>query len=415
MVWVSFVVAAAVLALGYRLYAQCVILRAVTARLAQSGVTLSTGAVESRVFSTTIRGGRLGFQRAPGIAAEVDELRLEARLFDAPAVTAHEVTFRITGEPDQLLRQLASMPSWLDVNVAPLQANLEYRHPIFGRLLLEDLTIDRRGTALYFVATRARLGAHEWSSVRGTLAPRNEMIELGIGDSPIQSAAVILGYYPSVRGASQWTVELKHQPVRPLARALGWELGSTFEPAFVVGGLSFIVPDDRTLGVRGSVQLALDGFPKPAWPQADHLLGNTLGFTSRIEPAADLSRWDMPQVDVSMAPYSMAGVARLEWGSPSRFALDVSGSLNCDQLGANLPPSNYLAAVKRYLSKPQRERACGNAMPAAAPLRLQIVATSTADPPNHIAWHLAPGCGLAELATEGFLSVELPAHSVKRR
>jgi len=403
----------AVMVLFVRLWAQRQAVEQLTVRLQHRGVRLEHGAVQHHLFATTVRDVKIAFTGAPGISVNVDAIDVKAQLLSFPTIDCERIVFSLNGEPTALHADLNALPDWRDFGLSPKRLDVEYAHRIFGLLSFESVSFEHRGPVLELSADRVRLGTMQWANVRGSMAPRNEILELGVGTGPIQSAPFRIAYYPSSRGGSQWTVDVQHQSVRHLARQAGWELGPEFESAFVVGTLSFIVPDDPTLSVMGSVQLVMDNFPKPAWSQAERLLGSTIGFTSRIEPASDGSRWDFPQVDVTMAPFSMAGVGRIEWGAQSRLAVDVSGSLNCAKLAANLPPSDYLESVKRHLAN--RAPLAAKLTTELVPLHLQLAATSKEQGSRHVAWQLNPGCGISELTAGTFQTLGLPQHVIKRR
>jgi hypothetical protein len=402
--------------LRYR--AQRQLLERLTAQASKRGIHVELGVVTCGVFSSTLQQVKLSFNRAPGVSVVVNDLVASAGFFGVPRVRIDRLVVSLTGAPSTLYSNLVELPSWDGVDWATRHVRVEYLHRIFGRLQLDEVKIEKRGTRALVSAESARIGEVGWKSIQCSVARRNEMIELGVGDGPIQNSPIQVGYFPSSRGASQWSVTVNHQSARTLSSRVGWDLGAEFDAASVVGSLSFIVPDDPSLATRGSVQLAIDGFPKPKWPDAELLLGNTISFTSRIEPSLDMSLWDLPQVDVGTSLYSMVGVARVHFGKTPRFAADVSGALNCAQLNAHLPPSVYLNGTRRYLARVDGvPTASTRAKPHAeeARLRLQLSATVADEGPRHVAWHLNEACGLPELSSGRFQALDLPAYAKKMR
>ncbi len=401
---------------GYR--AQRQLLERLAAQAAQRGIQVELGAIRHGLLSSTVHHVKLSFSRAPGVSVSMDELVASADLFGAPQVDIDRLVVSLTGEPSTLHSSLAALPSRDGIDLTIRHVGVEYLHRIFGKLKLDDVKVEQRGAVALVRAESARIGEVGWKNIQFSIARRNEMIEVGVGDGPIQSAPIQIGYFPSSRGASQWAVTVIHQSARTLGARVGWDLGAEFDSASLVGSLSFIVPDDPTLAVRGSVQVAIDGFPRPKWASAEQLLGNTISFTSRIEPSRDMSLWNLPQVDVATSLYSMVGVARIHLGKASRFAADVSGALNCAQLGAHLPPSSYLDGVRRHLAQVDRVPAANSEAdphPEEARLRLQLSATLADNGPHHVAWHLSNACGLPELSAGTFQELDLPAYVKKTR
>jgi hypothetical protein len=273
------------------------------------------------------------------------------------------------------------------------------------------LTIARQNDAIVVRARRIDLGTQKWNDSVFSAHQRNQLLEVGLGAPSIKEAPLQLGYFASTRGVAQWTLTVKHQPAGTLVRQLGLDLGSALDCAAIGGSATVIVPDDATQPTRGSVQFALDQWPKPDWPDAASLLGNSASFIARIAPSADFSTWDLLDAESSLSVFSMKGAGRFQLGVKPSFALDVQGKRRCAQLEAHLPPSVHSDEVRRYLSS----SATTPVNPSVATtdrrreevlLRLQLVGGSTEQPPQ-VAWKLTPGCGLSGLESGNFQNLSL--------
>jgi hypothetical protein len=376
----------------------------------QQGFSVEFGPVQRGLFATTLRNVKLSSNNATGVNATIDVAIVRGALISAPRLAIEHIHFSLNGEPMALYEQCRSI-SWNGMQVTWRELSVEYAHKVFGNLLLEDLQLDPRDDSTIVRAKRVNVGAARWQDVAFSVHRRNEMLEVGLGDGSVKTALVQLGYFPSTRGASQWTLTATHQPARALGQQLGWDPGPEFDASFAVGSLSFIVPDDPTRRIRGSMQLTFDGWPKPGWADADALLGSTMSLLARIEPEQNMRRWNLPHVEASLSLFSLTGTGRIEFGDRPSVALDLTGTRNCAQMNAHLAASSYLNRVKTFLEQEPATKATAHRafrLVELVPLRLQLFAEASASGRRNVAWHLEPGCGLPELSKGSFMPLELP-------
>jgi len=292
------------------------------------------------------------------------------------------------------------LPEWKGLPVSFQRLSVDYRQGELGQTALQDFQLERKGSKY---ALRARVAKvfdqASFSDAVFSVDKRNQLLELGLGEVPGQPAPAQLGYFASSGGAAQWLFNARHQPLRPFARVLGWELGEAFEPSRAVSSAALIVPDDRTRPKRASVEVSIDQWPKPAWPDASALLGDTLAFATYFPLPDDRTGWDLPKVSVSLALFTLKGGGKVSWGQSPNLSFQVAGKLTCGQLRGNLSPSVYLDQVRKYLD-PEPKLA---AREAAARIQEEVellfsLSADKVDPAKRKAtWHLAGACGLPEL------------------
>lgn len=381
----------------------------------RAGCIVEVGRVERGFVTTTLHDIDLRFAAASGYAARIGELVISTSMLGRPAAKTQGLRFSLKGEPSQLVDNLAVLKRLTTTHLADDygEVSVDYSHRFFGTLSLEGVVLDSGNSGDVVRARQVSLGGAHWQDVAFTVRRRNQMIELGLGDGPIEDARIHFSYFPPSRGAAQWALTVTRQPLRSLGLRFGWDPGPAFESTTVGGSLTFVVPTDPTMKARGSIQAALDRWPKPDWPEVDALMGNTTSILARIEPSADMTRWNLAKVILSQALYTMEGVGRLDWDRQPRLVIDVEGARNCAQLRAHLPASTHLERVKSYLDLAASGPNDSQKAHEEAKIRLQLSSVNAPAGQQHVAWRLGAGCGLLELTTGQFVQLDLPRISPK--
>lgn len=393
-------------ALGYR--AQSAVPERVRQLVAKEGLLIEPGSVSSTPFSTVMRDIKLRVQDAPFVTGVIEQLSVRGALFGAKGAQVDKCQLRFTGEPSTIFDGLLALRVWNQSSISVGEVNAEYSHPIFGKLSLVGVRVERTGDTLIVRATEARLGAASWQDVFFSVHRRNQMIEVGVSDASPKTAQIQLGYFPSARGGgSQWTLTFTHQPVRPMAQRLGWELGSAFDSTSAAGSLSFAIPADKTQKVRGLLQMIVDRWPRPNWPESEALLGGAGSFLARILPSEDMLRWELVHTEFSTSIFTLVGTGRISLGARPTIAFDVQGTRTCAQIQGNVPPSVYLNSVNQFLEPSSAADAPARRAEQAG-LRLQLFAENAPNGTQRAAWRLEPGCGLSEMTEGTFTKLDLP-------
>lgn len=399
-------VSATTCVLGYR--AQSAVPARVQQLAAQEGLLIEPGGVSNTPFSTVMRDIKLRIQGASFVTGVIDELSVRGALFGAKGAHAKQCRLMFVGEPSTIFDGLLAPRVWNQSSLSVGEVNAEYSHPVFGKLSLVGVRVERADDTLVVRATEARLGAARWQDVFFSVHRRNQMIEVGVSDPSPKTAQIQIGYFPSARGGgSQWTLTFTHQPVRPMAQRLGWELGSAFESTSAAGSLSFVIPADKTQKTRGLLQMIVDRWPRPSWPESEALLGGAGSFLARIVPSEDMLRWELVHTEVSTSIFTLVGTGRIMLGARPSIAFDVQGTRTCAQIQGNVPPSVYLDSVNQFL-EPSSAADAPARRAAQAGLRLQLFAENAPNGRQQAAWRLEPGCGLSEMTEGTFTKLDLP-------
>lgn len=394
----------AVLVAGYR--AQRGAVEQIRAFAQRQGFELEYSAVTRYPFATVVRHVKLRPKQPSFVEqAGIDAITIRTSFTGKKAIAVDGCHLALSGDPASVFDAILEQSKSQLADVAWGRVDLEYTQRVFGKLALIDVQLERRDQTLLARVREAKLGAGRWQDVLFSIQRRNQMIEVGLADESPNKALIQLGFFPSTRGLTQWTLSLKHQPARPLAEALGWNLGEEFEATRVAGSLSFVVPTDRERPFRGLLQLVIDRWQHPDWTESEALLGNTASFLARIIPSEDLSHWDLVYVDVSLAVFSLLGSGRVTFAERPSLAFDVRGTRSCAQIQGNTAPSSHLDRVNAYLGEGAADAA--NRRTENAAMRLQVLA-ERATGKRHVAWQLEPGCGLSELRESNFLELQLP-------
>jgi len=384
-------------------------------RAAQAGVVLDFGTVERGWFSATARQARLRI--SDGISISAESLRCTAPLFREAAVVFDGVHFTFRGSPTKLFEELSNISQWQGLRVYFNHVSVDYECRPFGRITLKDVIVERTGSGYRLRAGELSLGPKRWQAVTLSIEKPKTVLTIGIGGQVANSARIDLRYIPTPGVASEWVLDIASQPLAPLIESFGIDPGAKFDTSRIVGNVSMIVPDDPQRKTRGNLALLVDGCPKPSWSDSTALIGATGSLAARIEPAADRSSWDLPDVEVTLPLFSLTGTGKITFGEHSRLTIDVSGTRNCAQLRAHLPPSSYLELVKSNIETSHANRAAGlsgDLAAASVELRLQMVLDDSPLGKHNVAWHLSSGCGLKELSEGAFVGLELPRAHARR-
>lgn len=388
---------------GYR--AQLGAVERVQSLAREQGVRLEYADATRYPFMTLLRQVTVQSKQAASAQVSIDVLTIRSTFNGSFKVSAGDCHVVLSGDPASVFDRLLQQSKSPLAEISWGRVDVEYSQRLFGKLTLHRVYVERKQDALVVRTDEVALGAARWQNALFSLRRRNQMIEVGLANESPSDAQAQLGYFPSSRGLSQWTLSLKHQPARSLASSLGWELGEEFEATRVAGTLSFVVPEDPARPFRGLLQLVIDRWVHPKWPDGEAFLGNTASFLARIVPSEDPSHWDLKHVDVSLSIFSMIGSGRVSFGPEPRLDFDVRGTRTCAQIQGNTAPSRYLDQVNAYLDSsaedPTRRRSESAAM------RLQVSAERAGK--RNVAWQLEQGCGLAEIKQGEFLQLQLPA------
>jgi hypothetical protein len=372
------------------------------AHVLEQGVIIDAWSQELRPFAAEFRGVKLRFRAASTISIVLNRAELSGALLGHPEIAIDELTVRLSNEPARIYQDWAAFPAWKGPALSWQRLNVEYEQRELGKVTLEDVHFEDANEKHVVRARVGKLGGYAtFPDVLFWVGKRNQLLEIGFGDVPSRPAPAQLGYFASSGVAAQWLFTARHQPVRPFARALGWELGEAFEPARAVTSASLIVPDDRARLKRASIELGIDAWPKPPWPDATALLGDTMAFAAYFPfPEDRAAPVSVPKVSVSLALFTLTGEGSMSWAKPPAFSVTVSGKLNCGQLRGNLPPSVYLDQVRKYLD-PQPALSPADAaarLKEEVELRLKLSADQADAAKSQAVWRLSAGCGMPELS-----------------
>ena len=368
----------------------------------EQGLIVDAWRQERGLLGTEFRDIKLRFRAAPDVAVAVNRAELSGVFTGNPRVAIDELQFRLSGDPTRLYEQWAAFSAWSGPPLSLQQVNVVYEQREFGKITLDDVHVEHANEKQIVRAHIVKLANHaSFSDVVFWVGKRNQLLEMGFGDVPSRPAPAQLGYFASSGVAAQWMFNARHQPLRPLARALGWDLGESFESTRAVTSASLIVPDDRARPKRASIELGIDAWPKPAWPDGSALLGDTLAFAAYFPfPEDRAGSISVPKVSVSLALFTLTGEGSMSWGKPPNFSFTVTGKLTCAQLRGNLSPSVYLDQVRKYLNPEPALSAVDAAarLKEEVELRLKLSADQGDPSKRQAAWHLSAGCGMAELS-----------------
>lgn len=292
-----------------------------------------------------------------------------------------------TAEPDQLFAELASDPKWQQLAKSGAPFSLRYSQTPFGDLTLNGARLTTGEGGGYQVhADTLALGAETWPDLDFSLRRRVETIELV--QAPNGGFKAIEVSYTKGRGAALWSLTLPHQSARAALAHYAPELTFEDDRAALLVSLSLVVPHTRDQPVRGRLELVLDGWPKPDWPDAKVLFGDTLSLGGRVEPGPGGASWAIEDVQLSTLLFSLKGRGQIEWRRTPALRLDATGTLTCRQLDANLGPSVYRDQVRRYLAAAPPAAKAGEV---ALSLHLDIDARAGR---REVLFRLGKGCGL---------------------
>jgi hypothetical protein len=241
---------------------------------AEQGWLLEAGSRDLGLLSSSIRNARFSWRNASGVAADIERIDIRHWPWRPPRVTAFNLHARLRGELVPVLRSLSAAARWKDAPVVVGPVEVTYDHRVLGTVELAGVTLGPAGESTVLQAERVRVGQQDWPAVTLAFEPHKEMFVIAAGDS-VAKARVQLSCFPSSEGKARWLLDVLHQPARPLASRVGWELGSDFEAARVAGSVSLDIPDNAAERVQGRMQLVVDGWPTLAPASATPWLGNT--------------------------------------------------------------------------------------------------------------------------------------------
>jgi hypothetical protein len=347
------------------------------------GLVLEGGTSERGLFSLVRQEVKLSLATVAGVRATIDRIELVKLPFAAPRMNLGHVRVELRGEPAVLLHALLAALRGDDP--APARLDIDYQHPRLGTIRFQEVKVESRGTWFVLRARKAEAAGRSLGEVVLSVERRKDMLLVAAGDSPAESR-LQLSCFPQQQGASRWLLSILHQPLRPLANGIGWNLGDDFEPTQIAGALTLDLPEAESASINGRVSLVFDRWPMAAPPEAEPLLGATLSFLSNIVFSLDLSHGQLPRLEIKTPVFSLVGTGRA--GFSPTLSIEAAGQRTCREIKAFLPPSNAREKVERFLG----ERA--NA-PEDAGARLGLRLEAGGQRVQGAIWSFTPGCGLS--------------------
>jgi len=356
------------------------------------GWRVEGGVTERTRFSLTRRGASLSLRGAPGVRAWVDRIEIKTGPFASPSVTIGRLRAELRGEPGALLDAiLAALPNG-ESGLVPARLDIDYRHPRLGAVKFEEVTIAARGTGFVLRARRAEAGGRTFPAVALSVERRKDMLLVAVGESATESR-LQLSCFPAQDGSTRWLVSVLHQELRPLADALGWNLGADFDATKVAGAFTLELPESPNAAVEGRLSLVFDSWPMAAPAEAEPMLGTTVSFLSNVVFDGDLSSGRMPRLEIKLPVFSLVGAGQVKLAPSLR--LEAEGERTCAELAALVPPSEA-----RELAKHASAHHQGGAVGDGSALRARLaVRVDTQGSPGQTGWIFEPGCGLPAWAT----------------
>jgi hypothetical protein len=354
---------------------------------AEQGWLLEGGNEEVGLSSSTVRDARLSWQGAPGVTVDIEQLEMRHWPWLGSRVTVRGPHIRLRGEIVALLRAAIGSTLWKHAPALVGPVDVTYDHRALGSVDLKGVVVRSLGSTLVLQAERLHVGKRDWHEVTLALEPRKEAVVVAAGDG-VAGARVQLTCFPSSGGNSRWLLDILHQPVRPLASRVGWDLGSAFDASWVAGAVSLDIPDDTAEPLRGRMQLVVDGWATAASSNEAPWLGATLSLLSNLLPAPDGRGWELPRVELTLPVFELLGKGRFDLGEHPSFSLEANGERTCPQLQALLPPSEARGQVQAFLAGRQGGSTSSDRVP------LGIRWHHASGSPALLEWQLGPGCGL---------------------
>ena len=292
-----------------------------------------------------------------------------------------------SADPDELFSALSSDSQWKRLQSGS-RFTFTYTQRPFGELALEDARIRALPDGAYTLQAAAfSWGSANWRDLSLTLRRHVETIELR--QEPSGDFKPFEVNYTKGRGGGLWALALPHQSARAALLHYAPELAPESARTELLASLSLVAPQAADKPLRGNLELVLDAWEHPDWPDARALFGDTLSVGGRVEPSELGATWRVEDVRVSTLLFTLSGKGRIEWRRSPALQLEVSGSLTCRQLGANLAPSVYLDEVKRFLDGASPVEQAGK-----VELSLHVDLDAEGGRRDAV-WRLSGGCGLS--------------------
>lgn len=365
------------------------------------GISIAARSVERGWFDSVLRDVEV--KLADGMVMRAAEATFHGGPFAARRLRVPELRVSIRSDPFEAYSRLtrAVVPDGIELDVTRLAIDVQHR--AVGALLLDDVSGRRANPESVLRADRLRLGPATFTDVSFALSEKRNALELslGSGSGPTASAT----YVPSDGRAAEWTLRLPHQPLPALRRALGLGDPSPEDAARGSGLISWIVPDDPGTAPRGSFRFVVDGWYRPAWPDAAALVGSSGAVAAAVRPSSGGPGFDLERADVIAGLFNLKGSGKLTPGETSTAVLVAEGSRTCGELAVHLGPSRHRDAVRAFLGMSRSPEGPGvresiPATPAASgrvELAVRIDVAFGRDGHLGFHWHLTPGCGLSEM------------------
>lgn len=388
--------------LGWRVRERNEFRKLLQARATARGASLHFGEAHDSMFGESIKRAR--FDLGSEVSITLERATLRQRLLAAPVLAVDSAHIVLNGSPAALWNRWATTAAWRDVPITFAQSTVEYRDPSVGHVSLANAKFERRGEELLVTASRLTFNGQPWNDVTLAIAQPKTTVRIGIGEATQPASQVELRYVPSQSNAAEWMLNIPSQSLGSLLERLGAGKAPQTDRSRVAGTLTAVVFDDATKPTRANLQLIIDHWFVPAWPEATAFTGRSGSIGAHLEPGPDANTWMLTRVEASAAIFSLKGKGTLTVGDPSRFTFVASGTRNCAQLAAHLPTSVYREQVRAYLERAKHSPTTPtNPEEQTVELRLSAELSLGTNGQKKFVWHLSAACGLAELHGEGAL------------
>ncbi|HEY5961234.1 MAG TPA: hypothetical protein VIV60_31975 [Polyangiaceae bacterium] len=372
-----------------------------------SGVTLRLETVSASLWGDAFFKATVDL--GPEVSITSERVVVRKGLLSAASILADGAHFELRGTPVALWDRWIQTESWQRLPITFANSSADYRGPSIGHVALMGAELTRDAVGYRLVASQLSFNGKRWDDVSLLIGRPNAIVKVDLVDQNRPGTPFELRYFPTQGKAAEWMLAVPSQPLAALLARLGAGAASTPAASRVAGSLSVFIFDDPKTLARANLQLVIDNWFMPAWPDAAALTGRSGSIGMRLEPTQESRLWRVTRVEVAAATFALTGTGTLALGEPTRLSFSARGTRTCAQLAAHLPASTYRQRVARYLeqaSPPSKGNEPGRAIAANADQTPTVELSLTSDVTMGIGghssfvWHLGAGCGLEELTGE---------------
>lgn len=367
------------------------------------GRTLHVETVSAGFWPRVPRRIRLGL--GPDATLEAENPRV--RLGGNGAAVVDKAQLTLQGTPSSLWKQWAQVDDLLSLPLTIRDLAINYQDASLGRVSAQGVRTATRDDQLVLAVHELSLNQLSWRDVTLVIARPKTAIVVRMGEGMTPTKPIEFRYVSSQSGAAEWFLDVPSRPLSLLLDSVGAGRARSDLRARVSGVVTVTIPDDSKKVARANGQFVFDDWFVPKWPEAKAITGTSGAIGVRMQPGRIAATWELARVEVSAGIFTLLGTGKLDVGALTHLSAETTGSLNCDQLAAHLPPSRYRDLVRSYLKKDARRGTNGVAMSAEAEsitLRLAIDLAAGVSGFSTVSWHLSPGCGISELNSEDSVS-----------